>query len=57
MNRRTESNYKRQLDFAYAQVDYWKNVALAHKKELEYYKGIVDYLVEEDIIELNKKED
>lgn len=57
MDKRTESNYKRQLDFAYAQVDYWKNVALAHKKELEYYKGIVDYLVEEDIIELNKKED
>ena len=45
MDRRTEQNWKKQLDFAYAQVDYWKNMAFANKEELEYYKGIVEEAV------------
>ena len=45
MDRRTEQNWKKQLDFAYAQVDYWKNMAFANKEELEYYRGIVEEAV------------
>ena len=45
MDRRTEQNWKKQLDFAYCQVDYWKNMAFANKEELEYYKGIVEEAV------------
>ena len=45
MDRRTEQNWKKQLDFAYAQVDYWKDIAFANKEELEYYKGIVEEAV------------
>ena len=45
MDRRTEQNWKKQLDFAYAQVDYWKNMAFANKEELEYYRGRVEEAV------------
>ena len=45
MDKRTEKNWKKQLDFAYAQVDYWKQMAFANKEELEYYKGIVEEAV------------
>ena len=45
MDRRTEQNWKKQLDFAYAQVDYWKQMAFANKEELEYYRGIVEEAV------------
>ena len=45
MDRRTEQNWKKQLDFAYAQVDYWKEIAFANKEELEYYRGIVEEAV------------
>ena len=45
MDRRTEQNWKKQLEFAYAQVDYWKQMAFANKEELEYYKGIVEEAV------------
>ena len=42
---RSEANWKKQLEFAYAQVDYWKNMAFANKEELEYYRGIVEEAV------------
>ena len=42
---RSEVNWKKQLDFAYVQVDYWKQIAFANKEELEYYKGIVEEAV------------
>ena len=45
MDRRTEQNWKKQLDFAYAQVSYWREMAFANKEELEYYKGIVEEAV------------
>ena len=42
---RSEANWKKQLEFAYAQVDYWKDIAFANKEELEYYRGIVEEAV------------
>ena len=42
---RSEANWKKQLEFAYAQVDYWKEIAFANKEELEYYRGIVEEAV------------
>ena len=45
MDKRTEQNWKKQLDFAYAQVSYWREMAFANKEELEYYKGIVEEAV------------
>ena len=42
---RSEANWKRQLDFAYAQVSYWQQMAEANKEELEYYRGIVEEAV------------
>ena len=45
MNKRSEENWKKQLDFAYCQVSYCKQMAFANKEELEYYKGIVEEAV------------
>ena len=45
VDKRTERNWKKQLDFAYAQVDYWREMAFANKEELEYYRGIVEEAV------------
>ena len=42
---RSEANWKKQLEFAYAQVDYWKDIAFANKEELEWYRGIVEEAV------------
>ena len=42
---RSEANWKKQLEFAYAQVSYWKDIAFANKEELEYYRGIVEEAV------------
>ena len=42
---RSEANWKKQLEFAYVQVDYWKEIAFANKEELEYYRGIVEEAV------------
>ena len=42
---RSEANWKKQLEFAYAQVDYWKNIAFANKEELEWYRGVVEEAV------------
>ena len=42
---RTEANWKKQLEFAYAQVDYWKDIAFANKEELEWYRGVVEEAV------------
>ena len=42
---RTEANWKKQLEFAYAQVDYWKEIAFANKEELEWYRGVVEEAV------------
>ena len=42
---RSEANWKKQLDFAYAQISYWQEVANYTKEELEYYKGIVEEAV------------
>ena len=42
---RSEANWRKQLEFAYAQVDYWKDIAFANKEELEYYRGIVEEAV------------
>ena len=50
MDRRTEANWKKQLDFAYCQVDYWKNMAFANKEELEWYRGVVEEAVEKGAI-------
>ena len=50
MDRRTEANWKKQLDFAYCQVDYWKNMAFANKEELEWYRGVVEEAVEKGTI-------
>ena len=42
---RSEANWKKQLEFAYAQVEYWQEMAFANKEELEYYRGIVEEAV------------
>ena len=42
---RTEANWKKQLEFAYAQVSYWKDIAFANKEELEWYRGVVEEAV------------
>ena len=42
---RSEANWKKQLEFAYAQVDYWKDIAFANKEELERYRGVVEEAV------------
>ena len=42
---RSEANWKKQLEFAYAQVDYWKDIAFANKEELEWYRGEVEEAV------------
>ena len=42
---RSEANWKKQLEFAYAQVDYWKQMAFANKEELEWYRGVVEEAV------------
>ena len=47
---RSEANWKKQLEFAYAQVDYWKDIAFANKEELEWYRGIVEEAVEKGAI-------
>ena len=65
---RSEANWKKQLEFAYAQVDYWKDIAFANKEELEWYRGVVEeavakgaiLLVDEDgndLITFNDEED
>ena len=45
MDKRTEANWRKQLEFAYAQVSYWREMAFANKEELEYYRGIVEEAV------------
>ena len=45
MDKRTEANWRKQLEFAYCQVEYWREMAFANKEELEYYKGIVEEAV------------
>ena len=42
---RSEANWKKQLEFAYCQVSYWREMAFANKEELEYYRGIVEEAV------------
>ena len=42
---RSEANWKKQLEFAYAQVDYWKDIDFANKEELEWYRGVVEEAV------------
>ena len=42
---RSEANWKKQLEFAYAQVDYWKDIAFANKEGLEWYRGVVEEAV------------
>ena len=42
---RSEANWKKQLEFAYAQVSYWKDIAFANKEELEWYRGVVEEAV------------
>ena len=42
---RSEANWRKQLEFAYAQVDYWKDIAFANKEELEWYRGVVEEAV------------
>ena len=42
---RSEANWKKQLEFAYAQVDYWKDIAFVNKEELEWYRGVVEKAV------------
>ena len=37
MDKRSEANWRKQLEFAYCQVDYWREMAFANKEELEYY--------------------
>ena len=45
-NKRSEANYQKQLDFAYAQLSYWKELAAANKMELNYYRGLTEKLQE-----------
>ena len=42
---RSEANWKKQLEFAYAQVSYWQEMAFANKEELEWYRGVVEEAV------------
>ena len=39
------------LQLLYSQIEYWKDMAYANKKSLEYYKGIVDTYLDFDIVE------
>ncbi len=68
MDKRTEANWRKQLEFAYCQVDYWREMAFANKEELEWYRGVVEeavakgaiLLVDEDgndLITFDDKED
>ena len=45
MDKRTEANWRKQLEFAYCQVDYWREMAFANKEELEWYRGVVEEAV------------
>ena len=53
---RSEANWKKQLEFAYAQVEYWQEMAFANKEELEYYRGIVEEAVAKGAILLVDEE-
>lgn len=53
-NKRSEANYKKQLDFAYAQLSYWKELAAANKMELNYYRGLTEKL--QEIIKVQEEE-
>ena len=53
-NKRSEANYKKQLDFAYAQLSYWKELATANKMELTYYRGLTEKL--QEIIKVQEEE-
>lgn len=53
-NKRSEANYQKQLDFAYAQLLYWKELAAANKMELNYYRGLTEKL--QEIIKVQEEE-
>lgn len=42
------------VDFLWSTVDYWKEMAHANKEEADYYRGIVDYLVEKGKLTLEE---
>ena len=42
------------VDFLWSTVDYWKDMAHANKEEADYYRRIVDYLVEKDKLTLEE---
>ena len=42
------------VDFLWSTVDYWKDMAHANKEEADYYRGIIDYLVEKDKLTLEE---
>ena len=43
-----EKTVKLYVDFLWSTINYWKDMAHASKEEADYYRGIVDYLVEKD---------
>ena len=42
------------VDFLWSTVDHWKDMAHANKEEADYYRGIVDYLVEKGKLTLEE---
>ena len=42
------------VDFLWRTIDYWKDMAHANKEEADYYRGIVDYLVEKGKLTLEE---
>lgn len=51
-----DKNMDLYVQLLYSQIEYWKDMAYANKKSLEYYKGIVDTYLDFDIIEDEKNE-
>ena len=50
-NKMDDKNRDLYLQLLYSQIEYWKDMAYANKKSLEYYKGIVDTYFYFDIVE------
>ena len=49
-----EKTVKLYVDFLWSTINYWKDMAHASKEEADYYKGIVDYLVEKSKLTLEE---
>ena len=49
-----EKTVKLYVDFLWSTINYWKDMAHASKEEADYYRGIVDYLVEKGKLTLEE---